>query len=178
MVKLGRATRRRGRRRSGRGKCTDGAAQGHGRGGAGRGRDGAGAGGAGHGGASVWAAAWVRESERRIEWVREEKEKETTGRHILLLCRVPVIWHSAKIFFNFKIRFAECQIGGTRQRRLCRVSPGQHLANILLQFFAECQPAGTRQRLLCRVSFLDTWQSTFSFFIFPTKIFVVCSYTI
>jgi hypothetical protein len=53
------------------------------------------------------------------------------------------------------------------------------LGKYTLQFFVECQPAGTRQRLLCRVSFLDTRQSTFLFFlIFPTKIFVVCSYTI
>jgi hypothetical protein len=44
----------------------------------------------------------------------------------------------AKIFFIFKIRFAECQIEDTRRSSLCRVSPGRHSANIILQFFAEC----------------------------------------
>jgi hypothetical protein len=46
--------------------------------------------------------------------VESEKEK-TDSCYVRALCRVPVIWHSAKIFFIFKIRFAECQIGDTRQ---------------------------------------------------------------
>jgi hypothetical protein len=45
-------------------------------------------------------------------------------------------------------------------------------------FFAECQLVGTRQRTLCRVSSLDTRQSIFLFFfILSPKHFVVCSYT-
>jgi hypothetical protein len=42
------------------------------------------------------AAADSRESERR-----ERRRKKVRGQFILLLCRVPVIWHSAKIFFKF-----------------------------------------------------------------------------
>jgi hypothetical protein len=42
------------------------------------------------------AAADSRESERR-----ERRRKKVEGQFILLLCRVPVIWHSAKIFFKF-----------------------------------------------------------------------------
>jgi hypothetical protein len=41
-----------------------------------------------------------------------------------------VIWHSAKIFFNFKIHFAECL--------------DLALGKVL---FAECPPGDTRQRL-------------------------------
>jgi hypothetical protein len=45
-------------------------------------------------------------------------------------------------------------------------------------FFAECRPSDTRQTMLCRVSILDTRQSIFFiFFLFSTKLFVVCSYT-
>jgi hypothetical protein len=44
-------------------------------------------------------------------------------------------------------------------------------------FFAECQMVGTRQRMLCRVSSLNTRQSVFLFFfILSPKLFVVCSY--
>jgi hypothetical protein len=31
------------------------------------------------------------------------------------LCRVPAIWHSAKLFFNIKIHFGECPRSDTRQ---------------------------------------------------------------
>jgi hypothetical protein len=44
-------------------------------------------------------------------------------------------------------------------------------------FFAECFTSDTRQSKLCRVPFLDTRQNIFLFFIFPTKPFVVWSYT-
>jgi hypothetical protein len=37
-----------------------------------------------------------RESERR-----ERRRKKPGAKYILLLCRVPAIWHSAKIFFYF-----------------------------------------------------------------------------
>jgi hypothetical protein len=129
----------------------------------------------------------VTESERR-----GRRRKEKAGQpFIYLLCRVPTIWHSAKIFFNFKIMFAECQIAGTRQRRLCRVSTDRYSTKICSSFFAECQGDGTRQSLLCRVS--TGWHSTklslpsviskhsakyiFIFLILVTKFFVVCSYT-
>jgi hypothetical protein len=62
--------------------------------------------------------------------VESEKEKPDNC-YVRVLCRVPVIWHSTKIFFIFKIRFAECQIGDTRQRLIalrCRVSPNRHSA--------------------------------------------------
>jgi hypothetical protein len=129
----------------------------------------------GHGGAAVGrgvvgegrgrddgeGAAAARESER------EREEESTNSWYVCVLCRVPVIWHSAKIFFNFKIRFAECQIAGTRQNSLCRVSPGRHSAKILSLFFVECHTADTRQSLLCRVS----TSSTKYFFYFPNQIF-------
>jgi hypothetical protein len=45
-------------------------------------------------------------------------------------------------------------------------------------FFVECQILGTRQRRLCRVSSIDTRQNIFLFFyILATKLFVLCSYT-
>jgi hypothetical protein len=47
-----------------------------------------------------------------------------------------------KVFFNFKIHFAECQISGTRQSCLCRVSPGRHSAKTLFPIL---------QKFLCRV---------------------------
>jgi hypothetical protein len=58
------------------------------------------------------------------ERARAEKEggRMARAKYIRLLCGVPVIWHSAKFFLIFKINFAECQIGCTRQRILCRVS--------------------------------------------------------
>jgi hypothetical protein len=62
----------------------------------------------------------LRRRRRGCERVREKKRKYQ--RFVNALCRVPVIWHSAKIFFIFKISFVECQIGDTRQRLLCRVS--------------------------------------------------------
>jgi hypothetical protein len=94
----------------------------------------------------VYTAAAVRSESERV------RDKEGYQRYLHVLCRVPVIWHSAKIFFNFKIRFAECQIADTRQSILCRVSPARHSTKILLLFFTECHPTDTRQSLLCRVS--------------------------
>jgi hypothetical protein len=69
----------------------------------------------------------VTESERRGR--RKEKAR---GPFISPLCRVPTIWHSAKIFFNFIICFVECQITGTRQRQLCRVSVDRYSARSVL----------------------------------------------
>jgi hypothetical protein len=70
-----------------------------------------------------------RESERR-----ERRRKKPGAKYILLLCQVPAIWHSVKIFFIFKISFAECQIGDTRQRLLCRVSASRHSAKYICIF--------------------------------------------
>jgi hypothetical protein len=115
---------------------------------------------------------------RRRVRVREWERKKNYQRYVDALCRVPVIWHSAKIFFIFKISFAECQIGDTQQRLLCRVSTRWHSAKTNLHFFAECRPGGTRQRILCRVS--TSWHSAkyiCIFFVLATKLFVVCSYT-
>jgi hypothetical protein len=89
-------------------------------------------------GAGEVSGGGVTESERL------ERKKEKASRFISLICRVPAIWHSVKIFFNFKIFFVECQIVGTRQRPLCRVSTDRYSAKICSRFFAECQGDGTR----------------------------------
>jgi hypothetical protein len=72
-----------------------------------------------------------RRRERVSVSEREKKEKPSVW---LSSCSLPSARDAAlgKDFFIFKIWFAVCQIGGTRQRRLlCRVSP-----------------RGTRQRLI------------------------------
>jgi hypothetical protein len=90
----------------------------------GRGRGGRGRGGGGQGRDGV-------ESSGVDAWEEWESEKESTDSwYVRVLCRVPVIWHSAKIFFIFKIRFAECQIGALDK-----------------DIFAECHLGDARQRL-------------------------------
>jgi hypothetical protein len=73
-----------------------------------------------------------RRRERVSVSEREKKEKSSVW---LSSCSLPSARDAAlgkDFFFIFKIWFAECQIGGTRQRRLlCRVPP-----------------RGTRQRLI------------------------------
>jgi hypothetical protein len=74
--------------------------------------------------------------------------------------RLPSVQHSAKVALGKGPSAAVLKLAavslcreprfGTRQRRL----------------FAECQIFGTRQRTLCRVSSLDTRQSIFYFFLF------------
>jgi hypothetical protein len=90
--------------------------------------------GRGHGGGA--ARAWARR--RRCKGVSTASERVRRKKNLPVLCTsaLPSARDLAlgKDFFNLKIRFAECQIGGTRQRRLCRVS------------------------------FLDTRQSTFFYF--------------
>jgi hypothetical protein len=79
-------------------------------------------------------------------------------------CRVPTDKHSTKNSLIFL-------------KKLCR-APG--FDNRQRSLFAECPMSDTRQSMLCRVSFLDTdtRQSIFLFFfISPTKLFVVCCYT-
>jgi hypothetical protein len=77
---------------------------------------------------------------------REGKEKREEGRgrrYTYLLCRVPAIWHSTKIFLKFK-------------NKLCRVPDRGHSAKICSRVFAECQCTGTRQRCFCRVLAVQT----------------------
>jgi hypothetical protein len=69
-----------------------------------------------------------------------------------LLCRVPRIWHSAKLSLSSVCR----QALGKGFKKKC----------------AECHTASTRQRCLCRVSFLDTRQSTFLFCLFSQPNFL------
>ena len=71
----------------------------------------------------------------------------------VLLCRVPAVRHSAKIFFNF---VAECLSSGTRQRfiflkmslpsALLRHSAKRKFKKKFKTLFAECLIRGTRQR--------------------------------
>jgi hypothetical protein len=63
----------------------------------------------------------------------------------------------------------------TRQRLLCRVSPGRHSAKNCKIIFAECRPSDTRQRLLCRVS--PIWHSTKRILKIKKKVFVECQIT-
>jgi hypothetical protein len=55
-----------------------------------------------------------------------------------MLCRVPVVWHSAT---KCKLIFAECHLDDTRQRLLCRLSPIWHSAKRILKI----------KKNLCRV---------------------------
>jgi hypothetical protein len=94
----------------------------------------------------------VRESER-------VREKEGYQHYLHALCRVPVIWHSVKIFFLFlkyalpsagsgtlgKGVFAECHLGDTRQRLIYTSLPSVTQPALGKAYFAECQPANTRQ---------------------------------
>jgi hypothetical protein len=109
-------------------------------------------------GEGVGAAAGIRRRRRGVRESERVREKEGYQRYLHALCRVPVIWHSVNIFFIFKICFAECRIGDTRQMSLCRVSPGRHSAKINLHFFAECHPTGT---------FVFFWPTNFLWFV-PT----------
>jgi hypothetical protein len=102
------------------------------------------------------------------ERVRGEKEGErrTREQFIFFLCRVPTIWHSTKIFLKFfKIFFAECPRCDTRQRFFNYSLPSVYRLALGKACFAECH--------LWTLGKLH-----FYFFIFPTKFFVVCSYTI
>jgi hypothetical protein len=76
-----------------------------------------------------------------------------------------------KDFFNFKIRFAECQIGGTRQRLLCRVFPRRHSAKIILQFFAECRQGTLGKGYFAECHFWTLGKVHFYFFYFPNQNF-------
>jgi hypothetical protein len=62
------------------------------------GRMGAGVG-AGGGVPGAWGG-WRRPSLRKWKERRKGEEKRAAGRNISLLCRVPAIWHSTKIFLK------------------------------------------------------------------------------
>jgi hypothetical protein len=93
--------------------------------------------------------------------VREGEGEGSGGRYVFLLCRVPDRGHSANVFFNLKIEFAECQITGTRQTCLCRVPADRHSVKYVFSISAECPT-------------LDTRQSIFIFFSFPLPNFLWC----
>jgi hypothetical protein len=105
--------------------------RGHGveaRGGRGQGRGGR--------GRSVEGASGVEGSDgvcgvRRGERVREREKESSYQCYVRVLCRVPVIWHSVKIFLKFKMHFVECPRSGTRQSFLCRMPSGRHSAKII-----------------------------------------------
>jgi hypothetical protein len=142
----------------------------------GRGHD---CGGVGHD-LGMGAAAATRR--RRSEGVGTVSERVRKKKSLPVLCAsaLPSARDLAlgKDFFNFKIRFAECQIEGTWQRRLCRVVSGRHLAKVILQFFAECRPGDTRQRLLCRCHFWTLGKVHFYFFLFSQPKFLWCVLTL
>ena len=105
--------------------------------------------GAAHGGLGGGArrAAVTEKSERRGR--RKEKAR---GAFISPLCRVPAIWHSAKIFFLIlkyvlpsarslalgKGGFAECQLTGTRQRVFLGSLPSVNRLTLGKAIFTEC----------------------------------------
>ena len=64
-----------------------------------------------------------------------------------------------------KVSFAECPLGGTRQIYFYNSLPSVNQLALSKSCFAECH-------------FLTLGKVHFYFFILPTKIFVVCSYTI
>jgi hypothetical protein len=72
---------------------------------------------------------------------------------------------SARSLALGKVSFAECHLAGTRQRIFYNPLPSVSQLALGKACFAEC----------------DLWtlgKLLFYFFIFPTKIFVLCSYTI
>jgi hypothetical protein len=101
------------------------------------------------GGTGVRAAAarWVREWGKSERASKREREESHTS-YGKLLCRVPMIGHSAKIFFSIKKYtlpsvldltidkefFAECLRFDTWQRILCRVPTNKHSAKTILIF--------------------------------------------
>jgi hypothetical protein len=105
-------------------------------------------------------------------------EGEAADGKVSLLCRVPAIPHSAKIFLKFK-------------NILCRVPTIRHSAKSSLPSVALGTLGKDYFLILCRVppsshSAKNSLPSVFCghsakyifiFFIFPTKLFVVCSYT-
>jgi hypothetical protein len=109
----------------------------------------------------------------------ERGEGEVADGKVSLLCRVPAIWHSAKIFFKFKnilcrvpmIRHStksslpsvlRAKLGKDYFTILCRVPPSSHSAKASLPSVISGHSA----------------KYIFIFFIFPTKLFVICCCTI
>jgi hypothetical protein len=69
-------------------------------------------------------------------------------------------WRSAKVALGKGLSAAVLKLTAVSLCREPRFGTRQRV------FFAECQILGTRQRTLCRVSSLDTRQSIFLFFLF------------
>jgi hypothetical protein len=108
-----------------------------------------------------------RRRERVSVSEREKKEKPSVW---LSSPSLPSARDAAlgKDFFIFKICFAECQIGDTRQRRLlCQ----GHSAKINLHFFAECHPGALGKAYFAECQPADTRQSIFLFFCFGHQTF-------
>ena len=98
-------------------------------------------------------------SSTRQSYYLPSAKKHALGEQMALgglsLCRVPVIWHSAKT------HFAECQSANTRQR--ASRAPTDHnrrqtttdatADDRYVLLFAECLHGGTRQKDLCRVPY-------------------------
>jgi hypothetical protein len=72
--------------------------------------------------------------------------------------RLPSVKHSAKVALGKGPSVAILKLTAVSLCREPRVGTRQRV------FFGECQIFGTRQRTLCRVSSLDTQQSIFLFF--------------
>jgi hypothetical protein len=141
--------------------------------------DGAGHGSAGHDGASEWAAAWVREwaAEWVSEWENRRRRRQPVG-IFYFFAECPWSGTRQRFFLILKYAlpsarsgafgkddFAECPLGGTRQIYFYNSLPSVNQLALSKSCFAECH-------------FLTLGKVHFYFFILPTKIFVVCSYTI
>jgi hypothetical protein len=95
----------------------------------------------------------------------ERGEGEVADGKVSLLCRVPKIWHSAKIFLKFK-------------NILCRVPTIRHSAKSSLLSVSRATLGKDYFTIFCRVPpSSHSAKYIFIFFIFPTKLFVVCFYT-
>jgi hypothetical protein len=123
----------------------------------------------------------MEEKREGRKWKERRKGQERRGprRQFTYLCRVPTIRHSAKIFLNLKINFAECRIASTRQRYLCWVLAVQALSKDL--FYSLCRVPTARHSAklsLPSASWTALGKVYFIFLFLATKLFVVCSYTI
>jgi hypothetical protein len=117
---------------------------------------------------------------RRWRGVREKWERVWQKRGWILIYTIslPSVRNLAldKVFFNFKIHFAECPELDTQQRILWRVPDRSTWQRLF--YLKKTMLSGTRQNILCWVSFLDTSKEYLHFFLFSTKNFVVFSYSI
>jgi hypothetical protein len=118
---------------------------------------------------------WQRRAAAAGEGMKTKVKNKPVRGYVNRLCRVLVIWHSGKYFFNFKIYFAECQIAGTRQSYLCRAPTDKHSTKVALIIFKNVVPSVLRMTL-GRASFAEclTWalgKVYFYFFYFANQTF-------